>query len=49
MAEIINQDQIEAILRQYTGERQLTELKIYLLNGFSKFGIFSSNTPDSIV
>ena len=29
--EIINQEQIESILTQYTGERQLLELKFYLL------------------
>jgi hypothetical protein len=28
--EIINQEQIKAILEQYTGEQQLTELKLYL-------------------
>ena len=30
--EIINQEQIKAILKQYTGERQLMELKFYLLS-----------------
>jgi len=29
--EIINQEQIKLILDQYTGERQLVELKFYLL------------------
>jgi hypothetical protein len=31
LEEIINQEQIEAIIEDYTGERQLTELKFYLL------------------
>lgn len=31
LSEIISQDQIKLILKQYTGERQLTELKFYLL------------------
>ena len=31
LEEIINQEQIESILKEYTGERQLTELKFYLL------------------
>ncbi len=30
--EIINQEQIKAILKQYTGERQLEELKFYLFS-----------------
>jgi hypothetical protein len=30
--EIINQEQIKAILKQYTGERQLVELKFYFLS-----------------
>ena len=29
--EIINQEQIEAILKEFKGERQLVELKFYLL------------------
>ena len=29
--EIINQEQIEAILKEFNGERQLLELKFYLL------------------
>jgi hypothetical protein len=31
LSEIINQEQIKLILDQYTGERQLVELKFYLL------------------
>jgi hypothetical protein len=31
LKEIINQEQIKLILQQYTAERQLTELKFYLL------------------
>ena len=31
LEEIINKDQIESILSHYTGERQLVELKFYLL------------------
>jgi hypothetical protein len=31
LEEIISQDQIKSILSQYTGERQLVELKFYLL------------------
>ena len=31
LEEIINQQQIESILSEFTGERQLTELKFYLL------------------
>jgi hypothetical protein len=29
--EIINKEQIKSILKKYTGERQLLELKLYLL------------------
>jgi len=31
LEEIINKDQIESILSHYKGERQLVELKFYLL------------------
>ena len=31
LSEIISQDQIKLILKQYTAERQLIELKFYLL------------------
>jgi len=44
--EIINQEQIEAILKEFKGERQLTELKFYLLTFHSELkeiGIDGSN------
>ena len=31
LSEIVNQDQIKLILRDYTGEKQLLQLKFYLL------------------
>ena len=45
LEEIINQEQIESILEAYTGERQLTELKFYLLtfqSELKEIGIDSS-------
>ena len=44
--EIINQEQIEAILGEFTGERQLVELKFYLLtfhDELKEFGVDPSN------
>lgn len=44
--EIINQKQIESILRSYTGEHQLVELKFYLLtfkSELKELGVDASN------
>ena len=46
LSEIINQEQIKLILKQYSGERQLLELKFYLLQFKSELketGIDPSN------
>ncbi len=37
LSEIINQEQIKLILEQYSGERQLLELKFYLIQFKSEF------------
>jgi hypothetical protein len=44
--EIINQEQIEAILKEFKGERQLVELKFYLLtfqSELKEIGVDGSN------
>ena len=44
--EIINQEQVEAILKEFTGERQLVELKFYLLTfqtELKEIGVDGSN------
>jgi hypothetical protein len=44
--EIINQEQVEAILKEFKGERQLVELKFYLLTfqtELKEIGVDGSN------
>ena len=38
LSEIINQEQIKLILQQYSGERQLLELKFYLIQFKEEMG-----------